>query len=386
MDEEWGSVGNKFACPDCFDDYAIKKFIADNAVAHKCSYCENTSEKPIAAEMDEVISFISAGIHREYEDPVHGVGYDSSEGGYQLAVTDTYDLFYELEIHNNDAIFNDLVQAFSDYQWVQKDPYGDLPCDALRYSWEEFCEQVKHQTRFVFYKLKTRNDWERYSEPYVILESLGNIVTELGLIATLPVGSTVVRARQHSSTIAYSTASQLGTASKERASQSRMSPAGIPMFYGALDETTAFYEICVPDEARDAVTFGVFKSLRPLQILDLSKLPKVPSMFDEDHYDERMPLIFMHNFVRDATASITKDGMERIEYIPTQIVAEHFRHVFRLSDGTRLDGIRYRSSKKSDGICLALFCTQDDCTDNLADTGKTLGLVSVNRKTRTPKT
>lgn len=133
MDEEWSSVGRKFACAECFDDYAIREFVSSNAAMAECSYCGNKSETPIAAEMDEILSFISEGIHREYEDPIHGVGYDSSEGGYLLAVTDTYDLFCDLEIHTNDAVFDDLVQAFSDHQWVQKDPYGDLPCDALRY-------------------------------------------------------------------------------------------------------------------------------------------------------------------------------------------------------------------------------------------------------------
>lgn len=241
--------------------------------------------------------------------------------------------------------------------------------------------RVTHCGIFVFYKLKTRHDWERSSEPYAILESLSDIATDLGLITTLATGSMVVRARQHSAANTYATALDLGPAPKERASQSRMSPAGIPMFYGALDEITAFKEICVPDQSRDAVTFGAFQILQPLKILDLSKLPKVPSMFDEDRYDQRMPLIFMHNFELDATAPIAKDGMEHIEYVPTQIVAEHFRHVFTFPDGTHLDGIRYRSSRNSTGICVALFCSSNDCTDDLGTAEKRLGLAQVVRKT-----
>jgi len=85
------------------------------------------------------------------------------------------------------------------------------------------------------------------------------------------------------------------------------------MFYGASDMTTAFMEIAVADEGRDAVTYGTFKSLRSLRVLDLSKLPGVPSMFDEDEYYKRMPLIFMRGFERDATTQVTKDGMEHIE-------------------------------------------------------------------------
>jgi hypothetical protein len=380
MDEEWSSVGNKFVCPDCFDDYAIKEFVVVNAVANQCSYCEQTADAPIAAEMDEVISFISEGIHREYEAPVHNVHYETAEGGYTMAVTDTWDLFYELEIHTNDKIFDDLVQAFRDYQWVQKDPYGDLPCDALRYSWEEFCDQVKHHARFVFYKLKTRDEWERQPEPFTILDSLGEIVAELGLITILPVGSEVIRARQHSSAKSYNTAAELGTAPKEKASQSRMSPAGIPMFYGAFTEGIAFAEIAVTDKSRDSVTFGKFKALRPLQLLDLSNLPSVPSMFDGDNYYKRMPLIFMRRFEIDATMPVTKDGKEHIDYVPTQIVAEYFRLVFKQPDDSRLDGILYRSGINHDGNCVALFCTNDHCTDNPDAKDKTLALVTVDRK------
>jgi hypothetical protein len=128
------------------------------------------------------------------------------------------------------------------------------------------------------------------------------------------------------------------------------------------------------------VTFGEFKTLRPLRVLDLTILPIIPSLFDEAHYADRMPLIFMHRFVEDAAKPISKDGMEHIDYVPTQVVAEHFRHVFTLPKKKYLDGIRYRSSKSKNGICLALFCTQENCTDDLAATDKMLALESYNRK------
>ena len=378
MDEEWSSIGEKYVCCQCFvdvNDYALTDFITANATAHECSYCDNTSETPIAAEMDEVISFISKGIHQEYEDPVHGVGYCTGEGGYDIEPTSSYELLVELGFGDcPEALFDDLHSAFSDYQWVQKDPYGDLPCDAMRYSWEEFSEQVKHKTRFVFYKLKTRHKWERSAEPYTILESLGGIVNDLDLVKELPAGTEVYRARQHSSDKKFTTAKQLGTAPKEHASQSRMSPAGIPMFYGALDETTAFAEIFVEDETYKTASFGKFKTLRPLRLLDLSNLPAIPSLFDDDCAWKRMPLIFMWNFVEDVTKTITKDGMEHIDYVPTQIVAEYFRHVFKQADESHLDGILYRSSREKGGICVALFCVNDDCTDNPAETDKLLAL------------
>jgi hypothetical protein len=120
--------------------------------------------------------------------------------------------------------------------------------------------------------------------------------------------------------------------------------------------------------------------LRPLQLLDLSNLPSVPSMFDGDNYYKRMPLIFMRRFEIDATMPVTKDGKEHIDYVPTQIVAEYFRLVFKQPDDSRLDGILYRSGINHDGNCVALFCTNDHCTDNPDAKDKTLALVTVDRK------
>jgi hypothetical protein len=103
-------------------------------------------------------------------------------------------------------------------------------------------------------------------------------------------------------------------------------------------------------------------------------------MFDEKNYHKRMPLIFMHGFVKDATKSVVKDGMEHIEYVPTQIVAEYFRHIFRNPDSLSLDGITYRSSVVPQGICFALFCRNEDCTDDSISEGKTLALVGTNKR------
>jgi len=43
-----------------------------------------------------------------------------------------------------------------------------------------------------------------------------------------------------------------------------------------------------------------------------------------------------------------------IEYVPTQVVTEFLRTT-KLPEGVKLDGIRYRSSRKDGGISLVLF-------------------------------
>jgi len=56
-----------------------------------------------------------------------------------------------------------------------------------------------------------------------------------------------------------------------------------------------------------------------------------------------------------------RDGSEPIEYVPTQIVTEYFRHRFRLQENRRLDGILYRSSRSTNGIACVLFIDQFAC-------------------------
>jgi hypothetical protein len=273
MDEGWSSVGGP-VCAECFTDYAIKEFIEMNATEIECSYCSRSSKEPIAAKMDEVLSFISRGFRREYDIPENCLPYDSGEGGWQLATpTDSYDLIPDLDIclDGGGRLQDDLVRGFSDRLFVERDPLGVSRADGFRYSWESFCDHTKHNTRFVFFKerrMRRRKyegpeEWEGQSVPYHIPLDLGSMVKTNKLISTLPKATRVVRARQHSTTVSYSDAKDLGAPPKEKASQSRMSPAGIPMFYGAGDETTAFAETFDSDAtAKDAVTFATFGTTR----------------------------------------------------------------------------------------------------------------------------
>ena len=373
IDEGWSSVGGA-VCAECFTDYAIKEFIETNATEIECSYCSRTSKEPIAAEMDEVLSFISHGFRREYDIPENTLPWDSREGGWQLVTPDdSYDLFHDLDICSEDSgsLLDDLIRAFSDRQFVERDPLGVSRADGFKYSWESFCDHTKHKTRFVFFKerrVRRRKydgpeEWKGQSVPYHILLDLGSMVKTNKLIRILPKGTRIVRARQHSTTVSYSLAKDLGTPPEDKASQSRMSPAGIPMFYGATDENTAFAETFdSAATAKDVVTFGTFRTARAFLMLDLTDVPDVPSIFDEVRYDERPPLIFLQHFRREISKPIVRDDRIHYEYVPTQIAAEYFRHIYR-EGRRRVDGIMFNSSQRGSGVCDCMFATADSCTD-----------------------
>lgn len=392
MEEGWRSIGGA-VCEDCFTDYAIQKFIRANLTERACSYCSRTSESPIAADMDEVLSFISEGFAREYDIPENCLPYESAEGGWQLVDPyDSGDVFQDLNICTDEGgdLFDDLVSAFSDRQFVDADPLILSKADGLKYSWETFCHLTKHETRFVFFTLKAKSPpdgelvhpddkWVEYAVPYQILLELDQIVRRHKLLAILPAGAHLIRARQHSASDSYSTASALGSPPKENASQSRMSPAGIPMFYGAADEKTAFIETFDATATnKDAITFGTFEAARPLRLLNLLDLPDIPSIFDEKRYHQRPSLIFVHAFQRDVSAPVNRDGREHYEYVPTQIVAEYFRHIFSDKE-SQLDGIMFQSSRNR-GICYTIFATAEQCGDSVTPDPKHLLRLHSHRK------
>ena len=66
--------------------------------------------------------------------------------------------------------------------------------------------------------------------------------------------------------------------------------------------------------------------------------------------------------MRDFQASVTKDGREHIDYVPTQIVTEYIRHLYSHPDLGIVRGVLYRSAM-GEGECCVLFFHNDQCCD-----------------------
>jgi hypothetical protein len=137
-----------------------------------------------------------------------------------------------------------------------------------------------------------------------------------------------------------------------------MSPAGIVMMYVSEDAETAVAETAV---AAGTYAVGEFRTSRDITILDLAELPPVTGLFaelpDSLEYDPRKISLFLHRVSRDMSRPIARDDRIHIEYVPTQVVTEYVRTA-GIADGTKIDGIRYRSSRKHDGFSLVLFADE----------------------------
>ena len=382
MEQGWSPIGNKQVCANCFEDYAIKQFIEQNVAANRCSYCRRRGRKQIAAEIDDVIEFIAAGISTEYEDPVHSVGWDSAEGGWLLPTMDARDLLSEAGLEETqEDLLEDLRQAFSQSEWVQKDPYGDLLCDALRYNWHAFAEQVKHRTRFVFFRIETAEKMSWETEPHHILTSLEEITKELELVRIVPRETSFFRGRCHEAAEELGDAKALGAPPQELASHSRTSPAGIAMLHVAADANTAQAETVFVNPAHGHMTVAEFHNLRELRILDLSIIPEVPSLFDEQKRHQRMPLIFLRHFANEISKPIS-DNVKAYEYVPTQVMTEYFRHLFRSGMNQSLDGLAFASSKRAGGVCYTLFFDQAACANEASEDGAVMLFKRATRHSR----
>ena len=370
-------------CADCVNDAFLKQWIEDSAQATECSFCGAESEDAIAASFDEFVGAVIGGIHFDWGSPEgEGVVYETREGGWQANLTDTSDIVWDMDISDDSDVIDAIIESIDNWGWVSREFYRGSDSDILTWGWESLKRYAKHETRFFFLaRERDEHDYEQLT-PADLLSALAKILKSEeyeGIIRDIPKSTQIVRIRidakrQH-------TAADIGAPPDQFAIWSnRMSPAGIPMFYGAFEHETAHAETFdAKNDKGKMISAGTFEPLRPLRILDLANLPPIPSVFDEDRTHLIHSLRFLHGFAHDISKPIDRDGREHIEYVPTQIVTEYFRRIFRLKGGVMLDGIAYESSKRPGTVAVVLFCENNQAidVDDEAEPEHMLRLISV---------
>ncbi len=143
-----------------------------------------------------------------------------------------------------------------------------------------------------------------------------------------------------------------------------MSPAGVPLFYGALDPDTAVREARHANPDAQALTLAEFRLLRPLRYVDLADPPAVPDLFDPGPARYlRQPAMFLNAFTSSISEPFERDDRIHIEYVPTQVVTEWFRTRFNPGAGGPVEAVSYRSARKEGGVNLALLIDNDGARD-----------------------
>lgn len=337
-----------YVCKRCVTDEALKKSISqDESSQFCCTFCELGPAAPLNTLLE---AFMDA-VTREYGHPNdEGVPYDGRDGGFQLAtVLDRDELLEEFGDVFASAKLRDAVkEAIVDTQWVDKS-WNRRPFDAaLKDSWQEFCDAVKYKTRYVLWLRPDSSLDEELQRgvgeisPAQILETVGQLIDQVGILGSLPPGYKMWRAQIHREEEIPRTARRLGTAPRESSTQAnRMSPAGIPMFYGSEDRNTAIREVAVRADANARVTVGQFETSRESAVIDFTRIPPIVSFFDPEWGDKREILTFLHHFC-DRLSEPARSTYEQIDYVPTQILVEYILRIFR-GEGA-VQGIVYHSA------------------------------------------
>jgi hypothetical protein len=128
-----------------------------------------------------------------------------------------------------------------------------------------------------------------------------------------------------------------------------MNAAGIVVAYASFQGDTALMEAT----GRSAGwSMGEFELLQEISVVDLTEIPKMPSIFENG---PRESLLFLRSFADSVSQPFTPDLETHVKYSPTQVVAEYLRHRFRDKEDKPVRGIIYRSAKDTGKKNVALF-------------------------------
>ena len=141
------------------------------------------------------------------------------------------------------------------------------------------------------------------------------------------------------------------------------------MFYGADGIRTIHAEL---DAGHGYVMSGAFTSTRSLALIDLTKIPDMPSVFDHGQAERAEEIAFLKWFADDVARPIHDRERVHVDYIPTQVVTEYLRDQLKIRPAKEceagieagIDGIVYRSSR-CNGTCYVIFANHRQCLSSM---------------------
>src|SRR3546814_12332733 len=108
-----------------------------------------------------------------------------------------------------------------------------------------------------------------------------------------------------------------------------MNPAGIPYLYVAFDTKTALREIGESTAKTEATFMATFELTEPLQVIDLTRLPPPPSVFDLENKDEREKLLFARGFVDAISQPVITTRQGHVGAVPSERVLAQWCQAFK---------------------------------------------------------
>jgi hypothetical protein len=132
---------------------------------------------------------------------------------------------------------------------------------------------------------------------------------------------------------------------RNKASEGRLNPKGIPCLHLSTDKNTAMSEI--RPWVGSLISIGQFKILKDLIVIDCSPKPIVRKIYVDYEPPPEEREQFVWSDIERAFAEPINPNDQTADYVPTQIIAELFKN-------KGFDGIYYKSAL-GEGHNIALF-------------------------------
>ena len=215
----------------------------------------------------------------------------------------------------------------------------------LHRRWHDMQESLRTRTRFV--------NPDALEVLQMVFDKVDKDVTASGEPLIVEVGpghelGTLFRARVFQNDDALEKAledpdAQLGPPPSGVGGAGRMNARGISMFYGANSPDVAIAEVRPPVGSRVAV--AEFKILRSIRLLDLTRLPQIPSVINRSMFDaSSLEIARRQKFLSQLERVLTKPVLpEHSEdgYLLTQVISDYLATHAKLN----LDGLIFRSAQ-----------------------------------------
>jgi RES domain-containing protein len=352
-----------FVCASCVKDAFLKQLLRDHAESKKCDYCKRRRGTSIAAPMEVLVQAVSAAVSYRYSDPAEA-GSPRDDGEWVGEIVHISDVLDSLPFFCDDKVYDDVMCSFQNIEFTpaaQGHWASSHPHQIYTYGWNHFVDTVMHRSRYFFMQEEADDFDHEQLSPANFLAQLCALLRNAGLVQELPERTALYRVRYRSKSDRWlPTVAEIGAPPKEIASAGRMNPIGIPYLYTALDRRTAVLEAEAHCNGKTSYAWARFSTKRVLRVIDLSRLPRPPSVFDEEQQDLGEAVRFFSHFVKEILQPLSKSGSEHLHYVPTQIVSEYLATAFRTEDHQLVDGLIYPSTVSLGGKNLVLFPRREE--------------------------
>lgn len=341
-----------FVCHNCVDEEELKDFIIQMRQNEPCTYCGYSE----AASVEEFTGYILDCLMSEWEH------YDSKrdEGANEFSFREV--ICFEEPIYTEQEALIDEIERIVDTDfWVRTWNYNPKEDDEQE-AWHNFTRFVTHSLRFTSFLPEAGDIFRNVNHTRLPVDTgmkyILKTIEQYGLVKELGVDTNIYRVRLTDDLDNYGTGTEMGTVPRREAkTANRMSPVGIPMFYGAFSPDVALSEV-KRKESHEFQHIATFAPSRSLFVADFTELPSLPSIFSENS-SFRQTVFFLKRFAEELSKPLNDDDLDHLEYLPSQIVTEYLKLMCR-HKGSFIDGIVYKSAQ-TDGKCIVLFVENEQC-------------------------